>query len=82
MVGFGQCGMLFPAGDEAALADCILALQKDRASLRELSLCARRRYEEQFTAVAMTRRVEALYQSLLRYSAGELPTRFENSREK
>ena len=82
MTGFGQCGVIFPVGDEVMLAHHILTLKRNRDRLHALSICARRRFEEQFTAAAMTRKVEALYQSLLRYSAGEHPTRLENSLEK
>ncbi len=57
----GVNGMLVPKRDEAALADAILKIESDRELLNTLSEGAKRVYEERFTAAAMTRQLEALY---------------------
>ena len=66
MVGFGESGMTFPVGDAKALAEIILALERNRNRLSSLSKKCRSRFHEQFTAEAMTHRVETLYCSLLK----------------
>lgn len=66
MTGFGENGVLFPVGDAKTLAESILALERDRDRLSVLSEKCRARFYDQFTAEAMTRRVETLYCSLLK----------------
>lgn len=66
MAGFGENGAIFPVGNATALAEIILALECDRNRLSSLSKKCRARFHEQFTAEAMTRRVETLYCSLLK----------------
>lgn len=66
MAGFGESGAVFPVGDAAALADMILTLAKDRVRLSELSQKCCDRFHQHLTAAAMTRQVEALYDSLLK----------------
>jgi glycosyltransferase involved in cell wall biosynthesis len=65
MAGFGESGMIFPIGDAAALANIILALEKNRIGLEELSRKCIERFQQHLTATEMTRQVEALYDRLL-----------------
>ncbi len=64
MVGNGQCGILFPPGDELALSQAILSLERDRPRLAALSEQCLLRFRQHFTAQAMTQRVEMLYRRL------------------
>lgn len=61
MIESGVNGFLFPPKDAQALADLLLRLHDDRALLSELSVGARRLYQEKFTAPAMVARLEGLY---------------------
>jgi glycosyltransferase involved in cell wall biosynthesis len=61
MIERGVNGFLFPPHDEQALASLLLRLHDDRALLSELSVGARRLYQEKFTAPAMVARLEGLY---------------------
>jgi glycosyltransferase involved in cell wall biosynthesis len=61
MIERGVNGFLFPPHDEQALASLLLSLHDDCALLSELSVGARRLYQEKFTAPAMVARLEGLY---------------------
>jgi glycosyltransferase involved in cell wall biosynthesis len=65
MIESGVNGFLFPPHDAKALADLMLRLHDDRALLRSLSDGARRMYRERFTAEAMVRQIEGLYNRLV-----------------
>jgi len=58
----GVNGLLVPERDSHAMAEAILRLIEDPELLSEMSLGARRMYEEKFTASAMTRQLEDLYE--------------------
>ncbi len=59
----GENGILVPVGDLHAMADGILRLAFDRELYGRLSDGAVARYERDFTAETMTRRIMALYES-------------------
>lgn len=61
MVEDGVNGYLVPIKDADALAEAILRVRRDPVNYASLCRGARARYEERFTAAAMTRRMEALY---------------------
>ena len=65
MVGDGKAGILFPPGEEVALADALerIVLQKDLE--REMRKAAYERYRKHYTAVQMTDRLTAVYEELL-----------------
>lgn len=54
-------GLLIPIHDEGTLAETILKLAEDRKLRHRLGEGARRMFEERFTAQAMTRQLERLY---------------------
>lgn len=56
-------GLLIPIHDEGALAEAILKLTEDNALRHRLGEGARRIFDERFTAQAMTRQLERLYDS-------------------
>lgn len=58
-------GLLVPPGDAAALAAALRRLFSDRELRESLAAAARARVERDFTPLAMTRRVEAVYRGLL-----------------
>lgn len=66
MVRDGENGYVYPAGDPQALAQAIRRLVSSPQKYREMSEQARRRFETELNAVAMTRRTEALYRELYR----------------
>lgn len=66
MAGNGENGVIFPVGDAAALSRAILELARDPDRLASLSEKCRERFQQYFTAEAMTRRVETLYRELLK----------------
>jgi|GEM_PF-1477114 len=53
MIEDGVSGILYEAGDEAALAESLERLWRDPDLARRLGIAARRRYEERFTLDAM-----------------------------
>ena len=63
MVTDGVNGFLVPQRSPEAMAEKIDLLIEDRALLARLSAGARELYEKKFTAAAMTRRLEALYEA-------------------
>lgn len=62
MITEGVNGILVPERDSHAMAEAILRLIVNPGLLSEMSLGARRMYEEKFTASAMTRQLEELYE--------------------
>ena len=66
MVGEGKAGVLFPAGDEIALADALERIASDRALEEEMKQAARLRYLKNYTAVQMTEHLTAVYEELLK----------------
>lgn len=63
MITSGVNGYLVPEKDAAAMAERIISLIDDRDELAELSRGALEMYEKKFTAAAMTRQLEALYEA-------------------
>lgn len=57
---------LVPLDDPRAMADAVLALLADPAHARRLGASARARFTGRFDLATMTRRLEALYQEVLR----------------
>jgi rhamnosyl/mannosyltransferase len=61
----GRTGLNVPVGDPSALAGALTHLLNDDDLRLELGRGARRRYEEEFSAMRMTQRVLDLYRELL-----------------
>ena len=66
MVTDGINGFLVPERDSEAMGEKILQIENDRELYEKLSAGARQKYEEKFTAAAMTRQLEALYEKSYR----------------
>ena len=64
MVGDGKAGILFPPGDDAALADALERIISDPSLELTMRNAAYERYEQQYTAVQMTERLTAVYERL------------------
>lgn len=62
MITDGVNGFLVPERDPHAIAQSVIRLIKDRNLLAELSAGARLMYEQKFTARAMTKQLEELYE--------------------
>ncbi len=60
-----QTGYLFPAGDAAALADCLRTLARDEVLAHQLGQRGLARVRELFTVQRMVRQTAALYDQLL-----------------
>lgn len=65
MIEQGVNGFLFPPHDDTALSDLLLRLYHDRQLLSNLSDGARRLYRERFTAEAMVRQLEGVYERVV-----------------
>ena len=61
MITDGVNGLLVPVKDSHAMAEAIVKLIEDRELLAKLGAGARAEYEKKFTAEAMTRQLEAIY---------------------
>lgn len=61
MITEGKNGILVPKRDEKAIAEAIIKAEGDREFLAKLGEGAKEIYEKRFTAAAMTRQLEALY---------------------
>ncbi len=68
-----QEGLLYPPGDEAALADAILEMLRDAELRRRTTEGGYRRVREHFSSGARRRRVAALYERLAPGSQGADP---------
>jgi glycosyltransferase involved in cell wall biosynthesis len=66
MTDEGRVGVLFPSGDDAALASGVLALTPRQIS--DLGNAARHRFEREFSFSAIARTLEAVYERALRRS--------------
>ncbi|MBQ0126343.1 MAG: glycosyltransferase [Clostridiales bacterium] len=64
IVESGRNGIVVPQRDADALAGAILSLYGDRELLRKLGEGAKRSYDEEFSAGAMTKKLEKVYLSL------------------
>ena len=62
MITNGVNGYLVPERDSRAMAEKILFLMENPSVLASLSAGARSEYEKKFTASAMTRQLEKLYE--------------------
>jgi len=65
LVAHGEGGFVFPVGDTAAMADCIVGLLSDRRELARQRELARLRAVGEFATDAIVDRYEAVYQRLL-----------------
>lgn len=61
VAGHGETGLTVTTGDPAALAEGLLSLMQDSARHSLFSAQARARFEREFTASIMAKRLEALY---------------------
>jgi glycosyltransferase involved in cell wall biosynthesis len=59
----GRCGGLVPPGDVGLLAQAVERVLSDPTYVRNLTGCARSRYQDRYTIEAMRRRVDEAYQS-------------------
>jgi len=66
MVEHGETGLVFPAGDVDALADCLQALLTDPARARAMGRRARERFLERFHLDQMVQRTRAIYDAVAR----------------
>jgi glycosyltransferase involved in cell wall biosynthesis len=66
----GETGLLVPPGDPHALTGALGRLLDDAALRREMGSAGRERVERDFSAAAMVRRIEALYDEVLHRGAG------------
>jgi glycosyltransferase involved in cell wall biosynthesis/GT2 family glycosyltransferase len=62
----GDCGVVVPTGDVAALAEALVHLSQDRERLRQLSECGPQRVAESFSLEAMIERMSSIYASVAR----------------
>jgi glycosyltransferase involved in cell wall biosynthesis len=62
----GVTGKLYPAGDAAALASCVIELLHDPQRLKEMGAAGRRRVEDTFTVARQVREFEDLYEDIVR----------------
>ncbi len=69
MVGESEAGIVFPVGNESALAEAIVGIASDPSKEARMRSAARARYLAHYTASGMTERVTELYERLLFPSA-------------
>jgi glycosyltransferase involved in cell wall biosynthesis len=62
----GQCGLVVPPGDPAALAEALMSLYRDRARNQAMAAAARERIATEFTLEKSIGQHDELYQSLCR----------------
>ncbi len=65
IVEHGTTGLLVPPADEEALAKCILWVLEHPQESKEMALAAKAVVEEKFSAAAMARKTEAVYQKIM-----------------
>jgi glycosyltransferase involved in cell wall biosynthesis len=61
LIADGETGLLFPPGDEAALADCLERLLADRGLAERLARAGRERVEREFSLARMAETYQRLY---------------------
>lgn len=66
MLGASGAGICVPKGNPAALAEAICQLAGDGALRAQTAQKARERYEQNYTAASMAKRLTAVYEKLLR----------------
>ena len=69
MVGDGAAGILYPTGNEIALADAVCQIATDPVFERSMRSAALQRYRSSYTAQGMTDRLMEVYESLINASA-------------
>ena len=69
MVGESEAGIVFPVGNESALAEAIVGIASDPSKEARMRSAAYARYLARYTASGMTERVTDLYERLLFPSA-------------
>lgn len=69
----GETGLLFPPGDDEALAGHLRRLYLDAQTRRAMGERGRRRAEAEFSIQAHTRRTEALYERVLEEAGRPVP---------
>lgn len=62
MVEDGENGFTVPVKDAGALADAIIKIKNDKDLYARMSAAAYKRYTEKFTATAMTKKLEKIYE--------------------
>ena len=72
MIGESAAGLLYPAGNAAALADAIEQVLGNRAQMEAMRRAAYERYLQLYTAKGMADRVAEVYESIFanRYGKG------------
>ena len=65
MIRDGENGYVYGCGDSTHLARLISLLVTDKERLRKMSLMARKRYEDELNAEAMTKKTNRLYDELM-----------------
>jgi glycosyltransferase involved in cell wall biosynthesis len=65
MVEGGECGIVIPPGDPAALTDAVVSLLRDEGRRSELARKARQTVLAKFTLQVMAERYQSLYRSLI-----------------
>lgn len=65
LVMHGETGLLFPAGDEAALADCLHKTLADEGERRRLAAAGQAFVRERFSLKAACRRMGEIYSGLI-----------------
>jgi glycosyltransferase involved in cell wall biosynthesis len=71
----GESGLLFPAGDDAALANAIGALTNDAAKRAALGQAARKRQATVFSTERMVAEIMAVYDRALPHPSASTPAR-------
>jgi glycosyltransferase involved in cell wall biosynthesis len=66
----GQTGFVIPQGDVLGLAHAIMTLAADEQLRRQMAQAGRHRVEQEFTFATRLRRVETLYEQVLRQKQG------------
>jgi glycosyltransferase involved in cell wall biosynthesis len=64
LLGHGDCGLLVPPGDEAALAQAISDLLRDRTEAERLARAARQRVETNHSREVMVARFQSFFEEL------------------
>lgn len=81
MVTDGENGLLVPIKDAGKLADAMEKIMTDKALYEKMCRAARRHYETKFTAKAMTRALEDIYEEEYRRSRPKYPRTAAQSRK-